>query len=434
MANLIVNDFSCLKHVDFHIAPVTVLIGPQGSGKSVTTKLTYFFYDQLTRQYQSAEKGLDLEEFKKEAARQFRTWFPPAAWGLGRFNINFTAGKFTVRALRRTSKGNLTDDVAITFSDYFNENYKNLLSDLEKARSVEITPSNKRFRHPMEAIWSVRERYEIDAAKNLGSEHVAAQTFVPAGRAFFTSIGKLVAAFDQGSNLDPVTLQFAKLFASLRDRGGLTFYRPSSASDDREQKASRRLIMNKLFGGDIKFEGDLEFVETKDGRRVPFGALSSGQQELLPMWLLIDYLRDLRWPDTTSGDLVYIEEPEAHLFPSAQSLLMDYLMENVVSVSKNRNLLLTTHSPYILSKLNNYLKAGSLGKKRKYTEDVVKIVNRNCWLTPQRIKAYAIDNGNLVDLIDEDGLIDGAYIDQVSEEVAEQFSALLDIEYPNAVK
>ena len=189
--------------------------------------------------------------------------------------------------------------------------------------------------------------------------------------------------------------------------------------------------MNRLFGGEIKFENELEFVETKDGRRVPFSALSSGQQELLPMWLLIDYLRDMSGRNRKGGDLVYIEEPEAHLFPSAQSILMDYLIGSVVSRRDNRSLLLTTHSPYILSKLNNYLKAGSLGRHKKYTADVSKVVDRQCWLTPQRLRAYAIDDGCLVDLIDADGLIDGAYIDQVSEEVARQFNELLDIEYPD---
>lgn len=431
MANLVVHEFSCLKHVDFHIAPVTVLIGPQGSGKSVTTKLTYFFYDQLTRQFQSAEKGIDLDDFKKEAASQFRTWFPPSAWGPSRFNITFTAGAFTARILRRSSKGNVTDNVAITFSDFFNSFYNELVAAYAEVRSQDIESSDPGIRHAMDRVWALREQSEASLSKILGNQYVDMQTFVPAGRAFFTSIGRLVAAFDQGSSLDPVTLRFAKLFAILRDRGGRLLYRNTPEGEDRDQRALRRLVMNRLFGGEIKFENELEFVETKDGRRVPFSALSSGQQELLPMWLLIDYLRDMAGRGRKGGDLVYIEEPEAHLFPSAQSILMDYLIGSVVSRRENRNLLLTTHSPYILSKLNNYLKAGSLGRQKKLAPEVSKVVDKQCWLTPQRLRAYAIDDGCLVNLIDSDGLIDGAYIDQVSEEVARQFNQLLDIEYPD---
>jgi hypothetical protein len=48
--------------------------------------------------------------------------------------------------------------------------------------------------------------------------------------------------------------------------------------------------MRDLFGGDLRFGDESEFVQTSDGRKIPFTALSSGQQELLPMWSLIDWL------------------------------------------------------------------------------------------------------------------------------------------------
>jgi len=428
MSILTVHDFSCLRHVELDVAPVMVLIGPQGSGKSVTTKLLYFFYDQLNRLTQCAEKGVDLSDFKKEAARQFRSWFPPSAWGPGRFNITFSAGPFSARVLRRQSRGTVTDDVAITFSDYFYEHYEALLSSLSNTRNDDLASSSHEIRKSFDRIWAVRETFEKKISQDLGSQYVSSQIFVPAGRAFFTSIGRLVAAFDQGSSIDPVTLRFAKFFAALRDRGGMPWFRSSAERDDRESRATRKSVMNQLFGGEIKFERDLEFVETKDGRQVPFSALSSGQQELLPMWLLMDYLSDM--PSVRGGgDLVYIEEPEAHLFPSAQNVLMNYLVGTIVSKRNNRSLILTTHSPYILSKLNNFLKAGQLGRNKKFASDVSKIVNRDCWLTPSRVRAYAIHEGFIENLIDADGLIDGAYIDQVSEDVANEFDHLLNLQF-----
>jgi hypothetical protein len=432
MTNLTVHDFSCLKHVELQVAPVTVLIGPQGSGKSVTTKLLYFFYDQLTRQYQCAEKGVDLGDFKKEASRQFRTWFPPSAWGPGRFNITFNAGLFTARVLRRWSKGSVTDDVTVTFSEYFYSHYESLLSAYADAQAQDLEATERGIRRSIDRVWAVRDAYESKIAKELGSQYISMQNFVPAGRAFFTSIGRLVAAFDQGSSIDPVTLRFAKLFAILRDRGGRIPYRSPNEPDDRDQRAVRRTVMNRLFGGEIKFERDLEFVETRDGRQVPFSALSSGQQELLPMWLLIDYIRDFGIRGRPTGDLVYIEEPEAHLFPSAQNLLMDYLIGSVVSRRENRSLILTTHSPYILSKLNNYLKAGQLGKIKRLAPEVARIISRDCWLTPSRVRAYAIHDGTLENLIDANGLIDGTYIDKVSEDVAAEFEQLLDLQFAEA--
>jgi predicted ATPase len=75
--------------------------------------------------------------------------------------------------------------------------------------------------------------------------------------------------------------------------------------------------MQQFFGGSIKFEREQEYVETADGRKLPFSILSSGQQELLPLWMAIEYFVS----DLTERNLVFIEEPEAHLFPSAQALL-----------------------------------------------------------------------------------------------------------------
>jgi predicted ATP-dependent endonuclease of OLD family len=192
--------------------------------------------------------------------------------------------------------------------------------------------------------------------------------------------------------------------------------------------------MNQLFGGEIKFESELEFVETKDGRKVPFSALSSGQQELLPMWTLIDYFASIEGVRIAGEEIFYIEEPEAHLFPAAQSLLMDFFISTLVSQQDRRRLVLTTHSPYILSKLNNYLKAGALGRSKRNAERVAKIVPKECWLTPEKVKAYAIEDGVLKGLIGDDGLINASYIDEVSETVAKTFEALLDIQYPESAE
>jgi len=424
MTSLTIEDFSCIKSAKFELAPVTVMIGPQGSGKSVTTKMLYFCIDTLHRQYACAEKGMTLEEFKKDTVRQFKVWFPATAWGEKKFIINFNSGSFSIRFMRRMSKGSPADDLTANFSEFFNRQYNDLRRDYENTKS-EGLDDDEMLRHSLDKIWQVRERSYSFISKELGKDYISSQIFIPAGRAFFTSIGRIVAAIEQGSSLDPVTVRFAKLFASLRDfasRG-----HPFGRRDQEAQKR-RTTTMSDLFGGEIKFESEQEFVETKDGRIIPFTALSSGQQELLPMWLLVDFYAD-RSLSKERGELFYIEEPEAHLFPEAQSLLMDFLIGNLVSKKGNRNLIFTTHSPYILSKINNYLMAGQIGRNTKKISQVSKVVPRGLWLIPSRVKAYAFNDGKLEDIMSSDGIIDAEYIDSVSQSVGETFSQLLDIQY-----
>ena len=425
MITLDIDNFSCITKAKFELAPVTVLIGPQGSGKSVTTKLIYFCIDILSLQYDWASRQTPIDEVKKDISKLFSIWFPPSAWGLNKSKIFFQAGDYTIRFMRRSRKGSFSDEMSVVFSSFFEDQYKLLCEAYQKVTTLE-DQENIFLKNP-DKTWRVQEGWEKKLKLSLGSNFFENQTFIPAGRAFFTSIGRIVAAIEQGSSLDPITIRFAKLFANIRDFSSRGLFFRRYTNDDLKIRNS---FTEKLFNGYIKFEKDSEYIETIDGRKIPFSALSSGQQELFPMWLLLDYYSMQRSSDNSMGDLFYIEEPEAHLFPNAQSIFMDFLVGRLVSKKEDRNLIITTHSPYILSKLNNFLKAGKLGKIRKNYTAVSNIVPRDCWLNASRVRAYALQNGELINILDTDGMIDGFYIDSVSQEVAETFEKLLDIEYP----
>jgi hypothetical protein len=437
MAVLSISEFSCLKEAVFELAPVNVIIGPQGSGKSVTTKLMYFFSDILNNFMQSAERGDSIDDYKKLIGKQFSLWFPPSAWGQGRFNINYSAGDFSVRVLRRKARGRLADDVAVTFSEWFTHTYAETQNLFESSRSRDEATDNANVQvnDALDRIWKVRDLVYSKLNEDLSHNYISSQTFIPAGRAFFTSIGRLVAGFEQAGSLDPVTIKFARLFASIRDRS-LRLFPMRRSRLNNEFLERRKLFMGKLFGGEIKFEDDSEFVETDDGRKIPFSSLSSGQQELLPMWSLINYFGEMDAMRQTASanspnqfrELIYIEEPEAHLFPSAQSLLMEFLISSIVSEKNRRNLIITTHSPYIMSKLNVFLKAGQLARRKKKNQEINEAVPRDCWLNEKQLSAFAIEDGKLRSLLDEDSLIDGRYLDQISEEISREFSTLLEIE------
>lgn len=440
MPTLHINDFSCIREADFKLSPVNVIIGPQGSGKSVTTKLLYFFADVLTNFIQAAERGDSLDLYKKHLAKQFALWFPPGAWGQGRFRLSYTAGPFEMRIMRRQSQGRPSDEVTIRFTDYFNNLYEASREAFNDARNeMDDEIDGDQLSTIPDKIQHVRAGLTFDIGNVLEQEYLSSQTFIPAGRAFFTTIGRMVAGFEQAGALDPVTIKFARLFANLRDRNS-RYYRPPRSPNGDEYVRRRMQFMSKLFGGELKFDNDVEYVQAADGRKIPFSSLSSGQQELLPMWSLVDYFNEMdtrftfgratnlkRW----RRELVYIEEPEAHLFPSAQSLLMEFLIGSVArerAVHRQRSLILTTHSPYIMATLNVFLKAGQLARRKKRNQDINEIVPRECWLNENQLSAFAIENGRLINLMDSEGYIDGTYLDGVSEVISDQYSRLLEIE------
>ena len=259
----------------------------------------------------------------------------------------------------------------------------------------------------------------------MGEDCVRLQTFIPAGRAFFTSIGKAIAAFEQGRVLDSFILRFGRVYTSARDRPSRVF---GQNSRNYQRRNSVRLLESaaaKIFGGELKNDGDREFVLTPDGREIPLSALSSGQQELLPLITVLRNLLTLRGPR-----LVYLEEPEAHLFPQAQSQLVEALAIVLNSPSSQNDIVLTTHSPYVLSKINNLIKAGELSKTLPDSKkrELISIVPAHSWLAAGYVKSYAIINGKLKNILSNDALIDGDYIDSVSNDIGREFDRLLQIE------
>ena len=82
---------------------------------------------------------------------------------------------------------------------------------------------------------------------------------------------------------------------------------------------------------------------------------SSTISELAPMIL---YLRYLAQPNS----ILIIDEPEAHLHPQNQKILAKYLVR---LVRAGVNLIITTHSEYLLSRLSNFVMLGGIKKDRR---------------------------------------------------------------------
>lgn len=420
MAFLSVRNFSCIEAADIELSALTVLIGPQASGKSVLTKLANFASGILTGYALGNRIYLPMTSLSKHIAIEFIRWFPPGAWGAHRFTIGFSSGEYSIAIMRGLSRGRPSQTVRVKFSDALIEAATQVtesirLIEAERAgvpvgTSVQSDPTSR-----------VREdaRQRLRAA--VGSDYYDFSIFIPAGRSFFTSVDKAIQAFDQGL-LDPLTASFGKLFLGVKEQ--LVNY-PQFLQPNESKSNLRRDITEELFDGELKFEKSGSYVTCKDGRVLPFSILSSGQQELLPLWLLLVYYGNFG----NYRQMIYIEEPEAHLFPKAQDMLALYLASRVSGSASLTSLFITTHSPYILAKFNNLLKAGSVGSRGPRLRDKVDaVVNRHAWLFPQQTRAYAIVDRHVLPILGEDGLIDAAYLDQISSHIGAEFEALLEIE------
>ena len=115
-----------------------------------------------------------------------------------------------------------------------------------------------------------------------------------------------------------------------------------------------------------------------------------------------------------------VEEPEQNLFPISQVEVIKNLI--IDTNGKNDKLVITTHSPYILSQLNNYIFANS-----QYINNKVKIkeIPNNLFLDFNGVSAYKISSGKVKSIIDNEyGGIDVLEIDECSRIINKVFAKL----------
>lgn len=150
---------------------------------------------------------------------------------------------------------------------------------------------------------------------------------------------------------------------------------------------------------------------------------SSGLQSFLPIILLIE--NTLKTKNFINLNYV-VEEPELNLYPEAQYKLIKYLVKNCLETTreiKTKNLIITTHSPYILASINNLLMASN---KSKINSELTSNIIEDCsWIDTNHFNAYEVKKGTVKRIFNKKSkLIEDNIIDDVSEIIMHDFKSL----------
>lgn len=134
------------------------------------------------------------------------------------------------------------------------------------------------------------------------------------------------------------------------------------------------------------------------------------------------------WPMLRSdeeGSIFFIEEPEAHLFPTSQGYIVSIL--SLLYSNLGTRFFLTTHSPYILSALNNFILAGDSVKSGKMTPDEFNKINGSGLpIDFDDVSAYTIVNGRAESIMENEyRIVGGDILDRISEHFDDVMNKLL---------
>ena len=190
----------------------------------------------------------------------------------------------------------------------------------------------------------------------------------------------------------------------------------------------------------------------EDGTETPAFFASSGMQSVMPMDVMANYItecvgqnaslsmherNEISKTDNEHSHMrlvyqsaqLFIEEPEQNLYPESQKLVVMSLIRSLNKALKNGRahsmVVVTTHSPYVMSVVNVLLAAAIIEEKGLKQN----IVGKDYILPSKSISGYFIDeNGVFKNIIDSEiPMLSGNDLDGVSEWVDDSISKLNEI-------
>ncbi len=448
MQKLSIQNFGPIIKADVKIEDFIVLIGPQASGKSTISKSIYLFKslkDDLVRYIiDTIEENSKFSEPATAFKKKIRTKFV-SFWGttrhLSQFKLEYTYG-YNKTITLFLDKGY----VKATFSQKFHDELKNIFSETEiffkKNQNI-----NKTFASASELITSDSEKKafykKIENLVNVLFEDDRLPLYVPAGRSLLSTLSDPLQKIllprilgqdsEKNGDIDPYLIDYSlkafierinnlkngynqNLETLIKDKGKYT-----NEPIDNESLKTVIEIFDKIVKGRYIFDKDGEKILLQNSDKfVKLSFASSGQQEVV--WILLQIFSIVL---NRTKVFMVIEEPEAHLFPVAQNDIVELIC--LLSNLNNNQIMITTHSPYILSSLNNFIYAGKLAKTKSAA--VAKLVNKKSWLKPEKVLAFYIEDGILNNIIDDElQLIKAEEIDRASSIINQQFNQLFELD------
>ena len=137
-------------------------------------------------------------------------------------------------------------------------------------------------------------------------------------------------------------------------------------------------------------------------------------KELAPLAV---YLKNLANP----GELLIIDEPEMNLHPAAQVQLIEFF---AMLVNAGLNILITTHSPYIVDHLANLMQAAK-HKNKKKIKKLFYLEKTEAFISQDKVSVYLFEDGTAKNIVDENGVIDWGTFGNVSSDLSRIYSEIL---------
>jgi predicted ATPase len=389
---LIVNHFGPIQKADLDLRKVTVFIGEQASGKSILAKLVAImrrhpFLEQANKNRRS--KTWWRNQFEYFGLDEFQPEISTIAFKNEDFSVDFANSvmkpTFVNKRLKVLIKG-IAD-------------LETLQNEIDEASRIEYEQEN----YEKATQLGVEKNQNAIALLKLKSElklSFLASEYIPAER--------VLLSFMRCHHFEDLYL------------------------DDFIQKFKDKRVLKRkipIFPLNMAFHHDEDAVDENwithadAATAFPLHKAASGIQSLVPLSVFMETI------NPKQKYQFIIEEPELNLYPTTQKKVVEYLIEKCTK-SDNR-LIITTHSPYVLTTLSNLIQAKNVLKLHpEKAKAIHAIVPPQQLLDFDDVAVYFVANGAVKSLRDEAFQnIDATPLDSISDELGAAFDKLLDLEF-----
>jgi AAA15 family ATPase/GTPase len=460
MEKITIKGFGPIQDAEIEVKKLLVLIGEQASGKSTIAKLIYFFKsipDAFFNSYHDSEspKWRISNDLNFQVRDLFYDFFGSTR-SLPPFEIQYQFAKQKTCALNLNKNGDLVSH----FSD----------SILRELASREIIASKEKIldlKNQASLERDVRRRLSVENELHTAVEKLSnlidkifdtkalSKQYVVAGRESTVSFPNTYKQYllekqaikyanlrelgHQGGpnsqTVDEILLEhfligvedFKSVFRKHGGYEGIRQVYKSPIPDS--QFASLQEASLKILKGEYAIESEREVLKINSSTVVGLPDTSSGQKEAIRViqGVLLAVLEG-------RNTFRIIEEPEAHLFPIAQKHLIELLVF-LANAKPENQVIITTHSPYVLTTLNNLLLATRVVAKNPDAEDeVAEVAPKAFRIDPTTFAAYSLGNSfdenepYCANIVNPDtGMISQNYLDTVSDLLGMEFDHLRNI-------
>ncbi len=381
-----------IKNIKIEVKPLTILVGPQASGKSLVAQVLYFFRtlrSELARRYTPDMDS--AKSWQNEVVRKILDELRGEPFG-------YFANKTARISYENAKKGN-NWSVSINSSN----------------RRVTVNPDLKKDMAQWVDLWN-------NDSDKLFYETPEETVFIPTERTLLTKFFESEPSI-LFSKYQPLAFRrFADRLAGAQRHNK---YRLKLKKKSPEKihprfehilKAQRRAL-----------KGDAYIPET--GPQVwKFRIYPGGKEKILPLAILASGQMEA-WPffavaasygvfKNLKMSFIF-EEPETHLHPAAQRIIMETI---TFLVHWTHPFFMTTHSPYIIYTVNNLMQT--------HISYSGKVPEEKAFLNPKDVAAYRLtSDGEAASIVDkETGLMASEEVDATANQLGREFDELLDLE------